>query len=121
MKHRMGTALTAAVAMVVMSFPSTAGAASACTGLSDCKVVSRADADGDGRADQVEVRAKTSAGKSRITVRVRTAKGRLMSSTMTGYVYSKQRWRGAAKIDGRSRVRVNTATGRYDLRTTKYQ
>lgn len=97
----MRAAVAAAIALGGMSAPSAAGASTACTGLSGCKIVSRADVDGDGRADQVGVRLKSSAGKTINTVRVRTAKGRLMSSQVTSVEWAKT-WHGAAKIDGRA-------------------
>ena len=71
-----------------------------CSGVSYCKVVSRADVDGDGRADQVGLvqRSKNPAG-SRVTVRVRTAKGRTMSTAHEARWYGST-WHGAAKVDG---------------------
>ena len=80
---------------------STAQAATGvCTGVSYCKVVSRADVDGDGRADQVGLiqRSKEPMG-DRVTVRVRTAKGRAMSTTHEAWWYGST-WHGAAKVDG---------------------
>ena len=101
MKNWMGPALAASVALGGLTVATPAHAANACSGLSGCKVVSRADVDGDGRADQVGVRIKTSGGTTKNTVRVRTAKGRLMSSQVTVQPWAKS-WHGAARIDGRA-------------------
>lgn len=101
MKKWTRAAVAAAVALAGLTVPGPASAASACTGLSGCKIVSRADVDGDGRADQIGVRIKTSGGTARNTVRVRTAKGRLMSSQVTVQPWAKA-WHGAARIDGRA-------------------
>lgn len=94
-------AVAAAIALSGMAVPTAADASTACTGLSGCKIVSRADVDGDGRADQVGVRIKTSGGTTKNTVRVRTAKGRLMSSQVAVQPWAKS-WHGAARIDGRA-------------------
>ena len=101
MKKWTRAAVAASIAVGGMVVPSSASAATACTGLSGCKIVSRADIDGDGRADQVGVRMKTSGGTTKSTVRVRTAKGRLMSTQLTVQPWAKS-WHGAARIDGRA-------------------
>lgn len=117
MKKWMRAAVVATVALGGVVVPSSASAASACTGLSGCKIVSRADVDGDGRADQVGVRIKSSGSKATNTVRVLTAKGRLMSSQVTVDPWSKS-WHGAARIDGRSGYELVIPTnGQTEYRT----
>lgn len=74
---------------------------SVCGGVEYCRVVSRADVDGDGRADQVGL---VEYGDEWVTtksvVRVRTARGRSMSRTIEGSWPGTTSWHGAAAIDG---------------------
>lgn len=97
-------ATAVAVAMAVSVAPAmTSGAHAAtgvCTGVSSCKVVSRADVDGDGRADQVGlVQRQASPQGNIVMVRVRTAKGRTMSTSHEAWWYGST-YHGAAKVDG---------------------
>lgn len=100
MNKGMGAAFVAALAIGGLAAPNAAAATTVCSGVTGCKVVSRADVDGDGRRDQVGIVNKSSSsGKRSSTVRVRTAKGRTMKTTTKGWWYSNP-WHGAAKIDG---------------------
>lgn len=99
-------AAVAAAAVAVSGAPvlttSANAATGVCTGVSSCKVVSRADVDGDGRADQVGLVQRTSYPQNNtITVRVRTAKGRTMTTSHKAWWYGST-WHGAARFDGRA-------------------
>lgn len=98
---RIGAAFVAALATGGIMAPSAAATrGTVCTGVSGCKVVSRADVDGDGRADQVGVTTRVaSSGERSTVVRVRTARGLTLKTTTKGVWYSNP-WHGAAKIDG---------------------
>lgn len=91
-----------AVVVGGLSAPSASAATTVCTGVSGCKVVSTADVDGDGRRDQVGIVSKRSSSNYRTTVRVRTAKKRLMTTSFTSYWYHARPWHGAAKMDDRN-------------------
>lgn len=100
MKKRMGAVLAVVLVAGGLMAPSATAATTACSGVSGCKIVSRADVDGDGRADQVGMVSKTtSSGERSSTVRVRTAKGRVMTTTTKG-LWHPNPWHGAANIDG---------------------
>ena len=96
-------ALAAALGLSsLFASPAHAAAATACTGVTRCEVVSSADVDGDGKADSVGVvfTKPTDAGPGSITVRLRTATG--VKSATTGkdvYWYGKAFF-GAAAVDG---------------------
>lgn len=99
---RMAASIAVAVAAAgaPVSTTSASAATGVCTGVGSCKVVSRADVDGDGRADQVGlVQKTTSPTGNTVTVRVRTAKGRTMSTSHPAWWYGST-WHGAAKVDG---------------------
>lgn len=94
----------AATAVAMSGVIGSAGPATAasgvCTGVKHCKVVSKADVDGDGRSDRVGlVQPKTDPSYSRVTVRVRTAKGKTMSTSHRAWWYGST-WHGAAPFDG---------------------
>lgn len=92
----------------------TAASSSACTGVSGCTVVSRADVDGDGRADSVgTTQTKRTDGTGTTTVRVRTASGTRMSTTTELERPVDKPFYGAARIDGAPgyELVVNTGPG----------
>lgn len=74
-------------------------AADACTGISGCEIVSRADVDGDGWRDSVAVHGRWSTS---VGLRVLTASGEVMSTRtpVSGYVATDAHFYGAARIDG---------------------
>lgn len=95
---------------------------SVCAGVSGCKVVKRVDVDGDARADQVGVvmRNLGSTNPGTVTVRVRTATNRLLSTTGTNVRWvgtAADAWAGAAPIDGRrgAELVVGQTTGAHAL------
>ena len=92
--------LAVALSAAPVSTNTAHAATGVCTGVNYCKVVTRVDVDGDGRADQVGLvqRSKNPAG-SKVTVRVWTAKGRTMSTSHEAWWYGST-WHGAAKVDG---------------------
>lgn len=97
-------AASVGLAMALSTVPAVTTSAQAatgvCSGVSYCKVVSRADVDGDGRADQVGLVQRSKAPQGDwVTVRVRTAKGRTMSTSHEAWWYGST-WHGAAKVDG---------------------
>ncbi len=73
-----------------------------CQGVDYCRLVSRADVDGDRRADQVAlVEYGDKYTTTRSVVRVRTAYGRTMTRTIDGHWSGETSWHGSAAIDGR--------------------
>lgn len=107
---RLTTALATAslLAAGLVAAPTATAATGACTGVSGCLVVGKADVDGDGRADQIgivnkKVDAVRYAGtRGSATVRVRTAKGKTLTSSTTGISwYSSNAYFDEAPIDGR--------------------
>lgn len=93
-------AVTVAVAGAPVLTTSASAATGVCTGVKSCKVVSRADVDGDGRADQVGlVQRQSYPSNNTVTIRVRTAKGRTMTTSHRAWWYGST-WHGAAKFDG---------------------
>lgn len=99
---RMAAVAAAAVAVsgAPMLTTSASAATGVCAGVSSCTLVSRADVDGDGRSDQVGLvqRASNPSGHT-VIVRVRTAKGRTMTTSHTAWWYGST-WHGSAKVDG---------------------
>ncbi len=94
----------AATAVAMSGVVGSAGTASAasgvCSGVKKCKVVSKIDVDGDGRADRVGiVQPQADPTGSTVRVRVRTATGRTMSTSQTAWWYGST-WHGAAPVDG---------------------
>lgn len=101
---RLAAALACGAVVVAGSSASPAAAANGCTGVSKCKVVSTADVDGDGRSDSVGlVQSGIGDGRlGRVQVRVRTAKGRVMTTSHDARWYGTSTWHGAARFDGRA-------------------
>lgn len=99
-KTRVAVAAAVAMSVAPVLTPRAEAATGVCSGVSYCTVVSKADVDGDGRADQVGLvqKAKNPFG-DKVTIRVRTAKGRTMTSSHDAYWYGST-WHGAAKVDG---------------------
>lgn len=96
-------AMAVGVSMAPAALPSAGAATGVCTGVSGCTVVSRADVDGDGRADQVGVVQRgLSSPPTKVTVRVRTAKGRTLTTSHEAWWYGRTTWHGAARMDGRA-------------------
>lgn len=79
----------------------TSSSTSVCSGIDYCRVVSRADVDGDGRVDQVGlVEYGDDYTTTRSVVRVRTARGRTLTRTIDGDWAGKTSWHGSAAVDG---------------------
>jgi hypothetical protein len=106
-------AALAAVGSLAVATPATAparavaAARTVCTGVARCHVVAQVDVDGDRRTDEVgmvaDLRA-SDANKGVVTVRVRTAGGRTLSTTSRTVAWfgkDADAWYGAARIDGR--------------------
>ena len=97
-------ALAAALGLSsLLASPAHAAAATACTGVTRCEVVSSADVDGDGKADSVGVVFKkpTDAGPGSITVRLRTATGVQSATTGKDVYWPLKPFFGVAAVDGR--------------------
>lgn len=105
---RWASAITAAVGAGAVgvsgsaaAVASTSTSSSVCSGVDYCRVVSRADVDGDGRVDQIGlVEYGDEDTTTRSVVRVRTATGRSMRRTIDGYWAGRTSWHGSAAIDG---------------------
>ncbi|GAB3115296.1 hypothetical protein GCM10027055_22820 [Janibacter alkaliphilus] len=71
----------------------------ACSGISGCEIVSRADVDGDGQRDSVAVHGRWS---SSVGLRVVTATGEVMSTRtpISAHIATENPFYGAARIDG---------------------
>ncbi len=88
-----GTGTTATAAR-----PAIPAAGDPCSGVSNCRVVTHTDVDGDGRLDQVGWR---QISQRSIQLRVETATGKLLSSTVNVRLWwGGGAWGGAAHIDG---------------------
>lgn len=110
MKHVRTTTTAITLALLATGFAGSAQAADsgtgaapdACAGVDGCKIVSRADIDGDGTADSVGLRTSPD-GSGKVTTRVVTADGeRLQTTTETSrsMTTASEYYRGAARIDG---------------------
>ncbi|MGZ4686448.1 MAG: hypothetical protein ACXVYY_08535 [Oryzihumus sp.] len=82
------------------ALPAEAATRTVCTGVAGCHVVKYADIDGDGRADQVGMIARNVSQNGTITVRVRTATGRVLQTTDTKVWWGATPSIEAARIDG---------------------
>jgi hypothetical protein len=97
-------ALALPLSLAVAGVPAHAATPTACTGVSGCKIVTSSDIDGDTRNDSVGV-ASTGLkddlwGVGSITVRVRTATGRVMQTTGSEVDWYYAPYQGVAAIDG---------------------
>lgn len=71
-----------------------------CSGVAHCTTAARVDVDGDGRADQVGVAGERLADGGSVTVRVRTATGRLLKTTGHDVHWFAKPYFGAVAVDG---------------------
>jgi hypothetical protein len=102
--RRVGLGLMAAISAITMSTPAAQAATggTVCTGVRGCKVMGKVDVDGDHRTDQVGIVRVGTTEKGKVTVRVRTARGRtLQTSNALNFWTPGSAWFGAAAVDGR--------------------
>lgn len=113
-RHRLATVLATASLFVVPAMTSAPAhaATGVCSGQRYCTVKNYIDVDGDGRRDQVGlvdwVYSDGSEGGAQ--VRVRTAKGKLLTTSHKTWWNGDGTWHGAAKIDGRAGYELVLAT-----------
>lgn len=91
-------------ASTVVGAPAAQAAGGVCEGVDGCVVVTTVDVDGDGKGDQVGVvrEGEPGAEEGSVTVRVRTAAGKVVSARRTtASWYGAKVWRGAATLDSR--------------------
>lgn len=96
---------TAAPTTASTSFPATRAsapaAASTRTATAAARLVSRADVDGDGRADRTTIARTTAHGDPAWRLTTRTARGRSSSVVVeTPWLFGEPAWYGAAALDG---------------------
>jgi len=103
MKRRLAVlaALSVMTSGLIAPVSSVAVSRTVCTGVSGCRIVKTIDIDGDARADQVGIVAKALSGeKGTITVRVKTATGRLLETVAGSVHWAEAPFIGAAPVDG---------------------
>jgi hypothetical protein len=101
---RLLTALAAVVcALAGLAVPAVGAAAGpgVCDGVAGCRVVGRADVDGDGSRDDIGVAARGRAATRSVIVRVRTRNDRIVSVRAPAQFWLGSFWQGAAHLDGR--------------------
>ena len=107
-----GGATTASAApTAVPSAAPTADAPPVCL-AAGCRVVTRADVDGDGRRDRTSITPTTRGGRKAQVLRTVTARGEVAHVTVpTPWLYGESAWFGAAFLDGRPGAELVLRTG----------
>lgn len=98
---RRGTAATVAGLALAATAVAAAPAQAVAAAPAPAKVVSRADVDGDGRADRTTIVRTTAHGDEAWRLTTRTAKGRTSSVVVEApWLYGSPAWYGASRLDG---------------------
>jgi hypothetical protein len=95
-----GTITLTVIAATLLPGGRASASTSVCAGVRGCVRVASVDVDGDTRADQVGVIRKGPAPDGSVTVRVRTTRGHMTSTTSALTFWGAKPWFGAARIDG---------------------